>query len=252
MKILTAIAVSLAVTAGAAQAAPVDLSTWISEDGFGTQPPANWNLAGDNNSVTQTVNSDPGVFYDGNGSSQGKALSGTIRVNTASDDDFIGFVLGFDNGELNGTAASTDYWLVSWKQGNQNHLGEFAAAGLSLSHVTGTDPTGADLWGHVGVVNEVKRGTSLGNVGWSDLTEYTFDLIFTSTLIQVWVNGALEISHAGNFEDGGFGFFNYSQTNVTYAGIEEDVAPGIPLPAGLPLMLAGLGAFGLASRRRKG
>ena len=250
MRFYLAVAALASLTAGAAQAAPVNLSSWTAESGFGTQPQANWALAADNNSVTQTVNSDPSVLYDGSGSSQGKALSGSIRVNTTGDDDFIGFVLGFDAGELDGTAAAIDYWLLDWKQGTQTHLGQSGPAGLALSHVTGPDPTGAELWGHSGDVNEIARGGTLGNIGWSDLTDYTFELVFTPSLIQVKVNGNLEISHAGAFLDGGFGFYNYSQSTVLYAGIEEDPAPGIvPLPAGFPLLLGALGILGLVRRK---
>ncbi len=236
--------------AGAAQAVPVNLSTWSAEIGPGAQGAANWSLAPDNNSVTQTVNSRVGVFSNGSATSQGTALSGSIRVNTASDDDFIGFVLGFDAGEMDGSASSVDYWLVDWKQGTQNYAGTTAPAGLALSHVTGATTTEADFWGHQGVVSEVARGTSLGATGWSDLTDYTFKLVFTASLIQVYVNGALEISQSGSFSDGGFGFYNYSQGDVTYAGITENVVAPVPLPAGLPLLAGAIGLLGFAKRRK--
>lgn len=239
-----------------ALAAPVNLSTWSAENGPGAQPLANWSLAGDNNSVTQTVNSRVSVFYDGASSSQGKALSGTIRVNTAIDNDFVGFVLGMEAGEVNGSAAFVDYWLIDWKQADQNYAG-FAPAGLALSHVTGSTGQEGDFWAHTGVVSEKLRGSSLSDTGWSDETAYNFELVFTDDLIQVKVNGATELSwtsaqNGAKFQDGGFGFYNYSQGNVTYAGIEEDPAPpsAVPLPAGLPLMLVGLGAFGLLRRRK--
>lgn len=236
-----------------AYAVPVDLSGWSAETGPGAQAPGNWLLAPDNNSVTQTINSRVGVFSDGSGTSQGTALSGTITVNTTSDDDFIGFVLGFDNGELDGSAASFDYWLIDWKQGAQNYVGTTATPGLALSHVTGATTDEGDFWGHEGVVEEVARGTTLGASGWTDLTEYAFELIFTDSLIEVWVDNVLEISYAGSFTDGGFGFYGYSQGNVTYAQIQEEpVVPPIPVPAGFPLLLGAIGVLGIAGRRRKG
>ena len=220
-------------------ALPVNLSGWTAEGG------GNWVVAGDQNSVRQTVNGNPTVFHNGT-ASQGTALSGTITVETRNDDDFVGFVLGYDAGEL--TSASADYWLIDWKQGNQGA----GAAGLALSHVTGNPATTAvdDFWNHNGVVSEAVRGTTLGATGWADLTTYTFDLVFTASLIEVYVNGALEISHAGTFGNGGFGFYNYSQDSVRYAGITQEQLPGVPLPAGAPLLLGGLGLLGLLRTRR--
>ena len=225
-------------SAGSAFAAPVDLSGWTSE-GAG-----NWNVAIPPDSVTQSINGQPTVFHNGT-NSQGTSLSGTIEVQTTGDDDFVGFVLGYDSGEL--SSGSADFWLVDWKQGNQGA----AAVGLSLSHVTGSTVEN-DYWAHVGGVSEQVRATNLGSTGWADNTAYTFDLTFTSTLIEVFVDGILEISLAGSFGDGAFGFYNYSQSNVSYAGITEDVIISpVPLPAGLPFLFAALGALGLASRRRK-
>jgi len=258
MKLLTTAAFGFASIAGAANAAPVDLSSWVAEQGPGSQAAANWSLAADNNSVTQTVNSQVSAFFDGAASSQGKALSGSIRVNTTGDDDFIGFVLGMDAGEINGTASSVDYWLVDWKQRTQNHAGASAPAGLALSHFTGSTTDEGDFWGHEGVGDEKVRATNLGATGWSDLTEYTFELVFTEDLIEVSVDGVKEISYTsaqngGKFLDGGFGFYNYSQGNVTYAGITEEILPPppapVPLPAGAVLLVSGLGIMRLCKRK---
>ncbi|WP_375228841.1 VPLPA-CTERM sorting domain-containing protein [Roseobacter sp. S98] len=258
MKILISSFTASLLLASGVLAAPVDLSGWSVEQGPGAQPAGNWSLAPDNNSVTQTVNSQVSVFYDGAASSQGKALSGTIRVNTSFDDDFVGFVLGMDAGEVDGSAGTVDYWLVDWKQGNQTYLDTLGEAGLSLSHVTGSTLAEQDFWGHIGVLSEKKTATNLGATGWNDLQTYTFELIFTETLIEVSVDGVKEISytsaeHGSLFKDGGFGFYNYSQGNVTYAGIEEEPAPPstVPLPAGMPLLLAGLGGLGLLGHRKR-
>jgi hypothetical protein len=63
----------------------------------------------------------------------------------------------------------------------------------------------------------------------------------------------------GAFSDGRFGFYNYSQSNVTYAGIEDRILPppppppmpGVPEPATWAMMLIGFGAMGTMLRRRR-
>ncbi len=231
----------------AAQAGPVNLNSWSHTVG------GNWNVAGDNNTVLQTVNGDPTIFYSGV-NDKGKSLSGTITVQTTSDDDFIGFILGFNAGDESNAAA--DYILIDWKQGTQGSFGCSANAGLAISHVSGAIGNNSGAWCHNSAnnVTELARATTLGATGWLDNTTYTFDLTFTDNLIEVFVNGLLELSVAGIFGDGSFGFYNYSQATVRYAGIEEDILPPngeVPLPAAFPLMLAGLGGLGFAARRNK-
>lgn len=232
----------------AAFAAPVDLTGWIENGLGGNNGAGTWTVQSGNDSVRQSINGSPTVFFEPGTNSQGTSLSGTIEVDTTSDDDFVGFVLGYQADEFN--SSSADFWLIDW---NQAVNGSSAPAGLALSHVTGdlSSASNNDFWQHAGTVDEVARGTNLGATGWADRTEYTFDLTFTDSLIEVFVDGVLEISYAGTFGDGAFGFYNYSQSSVVYAGITADVLPSaVPLPAGLPLLLAGLGAFGWMRRRQ--
>lgn len=244
-----------------AQAASVDLSGWTENGLRGNNNAGTWTVQGTNNdSVVQSINGLPTVFFDPTSTgAQGTALKGSIKVETTADDDFIGFVLGYSDGEMNSNAA--DFWLIDWKQ-NTQPLGieGTANAGLALTHVSGdiaaTTLTYGGLWGKTGVASEKQRGANLGSTGWADNTEYTFDIEFTANLIQVKVNGVTELTwtntdNGGTFGDGAFGFYNSSQNAVRYAGITSEVAPSIPLPAGLPLMLAGLGAFGWMRRKQR-
>jgi hypothetical protein len=246
-----AVAAALLGTTSLAHAAPVpvDLSSWTVNGSD-----SNWVRASDNNSVRQTVNGSPTVFFNGV-DSQGLALSGTIEVQTSRDDDFIGFVLGYNTGDLSRSTA--DYLLVDWKQNRQP---EYSACdnsidglrGLAISRVTGP-LTSQDAWCHNGAVEELQRGATLGDTGWADNTEYEFDLIFTQSYVEVKVDGSTELAIRGDFENGSFGFYNYSQGSVRYAGLTEAEAPPpvVPLPAGLPLLASGLAAFGLAGMRRR-
>lgn len=230
---------------GTTSAAQVNLSGWTKEGGTST-----WTVAADQNSVFQSVNGSPAVFFSG-ATDQGKALSGKIKVETNGDDDFIGFVLGYKSGNA-APGAQTDFILIDWKQLNQSFYGCNALAGLAISRVTGGLPDSADTWCHTGSVQQLARGTNLGSTGWLDNTEYAFDLIFTATNIQVKVNGMTELNINGNFADGSFGFYNYSQENVRYSALEEVVVPppnGVPEPSSFALV--GLALFAAMSSVRK-
>lgn len=240
MKLLKPSFVCLCVSlVSSALAAPVNLSSWTAE-GSGT-----WQLqnAPTNDSVLQTVNTvAPTVFFSG-AAAQGAALSGKIKVSTTSDDDFIGFVLGYNAGEL--TSASANYLLIDWKQASQVNGNCNGPAGLAISSVSGAMTT-TGAWCHNGSVTQLQRAATLGSTGWVDNTEYTFDIAFTSTNVTVSVNGVEQLNVNGTFGDGGFGFYNYSQERVLYSAIEERQLPPnnqVPEPAGLALLgLAGLAA----------
>ncbi|PHS33159.1 MAG: PEP-CTERM sorting domain-containing protein [Methylophaga sp.] len=226
---------------GAAIADSVDLSTWSANGSAG-----NWVLQGSNDSVKQTVNTTRPTFFHNGTDSQGLVLSGSITV-TGSDDDFIGFVLGYNDGD--NANSSADYILIDWKRGNQLN----GTAGLAISQVTGSLDYGSHetngAWTHTNNVNELARATTLGSTGWVQNQEYTFDLIFTSTLIKVFVDGVEELSISGIFSNGSFGFYNLSQAGVTYAGIEQNIAPAVPVPAALFMFAPAL--LGFMGLRRK-
>ena len=183
----------------------------------------NWVLQADHRTILQTLNADP-TMYHNNVDSQSDIfeLTGAITVKTSSDDDFIGFVLGYKNGDLD--KDDVDYLLIDWKQGDQSG----GKKGLAISRVTKKLAPGA--WAHdvSKGVTELQRGTSLGNVGWRDNTSYIFRITFTSTLVEVFINDVKELSITGEFNDGAYGFYNFSQGSVLYSAIRAEANTNIP------------------------
>jgi len=225
---------------GGAHAADVDLTTWSAESypavaGFDAGV---WTVSGGGVTVNQSVNGQPTLFVS-DFDVAGLAIEGTVTVNTTSDDDLIGFALGFMPGDADPGDATADYLLVDWKQGTQDFdfgapsctVGSTSFVGLAVSRVTGV-PTADEFWGHFDEdavcsplgdgVAELQRATNLGATGWADGTTYTFKFEFTTTSLKVFVDGVEELSIAGTFNDGSLAFYNFSQADVTYSAFETE------------------------------
>ena len=133
---------------------------------------------------------------------------------------------------------------------------------MTISRVTGgpiadrgTDTSG-DAWTHTGNVSVIQRAATLGDTGWADNTEYSFDIDFTSSNIKVFIDGVEEFDIDGTFENGSFGFYNFSQPNVRYAGIIQENLPEPPSqPTSIPepstLGFLALTTLGAATLQRK-
>lgn len=249
--------------------APIDLNDWSAEsyDSVSGFPDGNWAVSGDGSNVLQQNNGQPTLFYS-DFNAFGTEVTGNIKVlNSAGDDDFIGFVLGYQPGY--NTDTSADYLLVDWKGssqefnfgGSSTSPGGLAPAGLAVSRVTGL-PDADEFWQHENLagtpassgLEELARGTTLGNTGWVADTEYEFSFDFGPNNLDVYVDDILEMSINGSFANGRIGFYNFSQRQVNYSAFE--VEPGsfpddpvsVPEPAGLVLLLGSLVA--LWGRRR--
>lgn len=198
----------------------VDLSSWeaVQDPVNRGQGPAQWEVSATRDSVLQTRNSDPSVFLSPV-SFAGTEATVELSVETFSDDDFIGFVLGGAPDMY--TNPDAHFLLIDWKQGTQGA----APAGLALSEVHGT---GSDPWSHQGPSGgpgtwvELQRGATLGSVGWAENTVYRLRFRYTGDRFQLWVDDVLELDVTGDFPaDARFGFYNYSQSDVRYRNFAQ-------------------------------
>ena len=182
----------------------LDFSEVLYADGA---PSPTWTLSSDKTSISQTVNSAPGVYHS-TLPATAAVITFEMVVNTTTDDDFIGFVVGYKSGD--NTNASADWILFDWKQTDQYGYTATGYAGTALSRVTGAT-TAANLWDHNGSVAEITRGTTYGKTGWTDFKVHEVTLDYSTTRIIVTVDGVVDIDVSGVFPEGYFGFYTYSQ-----------------------------------------
>lgn len=262
----TATAAALALLAALpARAAPVavDLSTWSERGPAGN---GNWVVAAGGGSVLQTVNGDP-TFFVGGASQIDTTLRGKIRVETTGDDDYVGFVLGYQ--APLGTGNDMNYLLFDWKQASQASGGFTAQEGFSLNRVNGTITNYLPgFWGHTDSTGFDNLATNYGStLGWVDNVEYDFSILYQSNRVRIDIaggafgTGTTVFDVAGVFQAGAFGFYNYSQSMVRYSGITEEATPpedppppppppnAVPVPGSLSLAALGLGLLVRVRRR---
>ena len=249
----------LAATTAIAAPIPIDLNTWQRR---GPASNGNWVVAADGSSVLQTINGDP-TFFVGPDNQIDTTIRGSIRVETTGDDDYIGFVFGF-NGPVS-TGNDMDYVLFDWKQNDQSSGGALAREGFALSRVNGTITNYIPgFWGHTSGAGFDVLATDFGSDrGWADNTTYDFTILYQTNRIRFDIaggafgTGQTVFDVSGVFPDGQFGFYNYSQSTVRYAGLTEEVTPptepptGVPEPGTLGLLAIGLGAVAAGLRRRR-
>ena len=216
----------------------VDLTDWTAEDyDSDTRYCASggWTV-GANGRAKETGGEAPSILY-GDFDAYGKRLTATL--DPGRDNDFVGFVVGFNDGDS--TNANANYLLIDWMQVRQGwdfngHEGN-AERGLRLSRVTGI-PDCDEFWQHAELdstqdtsgVEELQKGASKGDSGYVG-QDYEFVIDFGSGSIEVYLDGRLELDLDGEFSDGRFGayamlhnsatFWDFSYTDGSFPSVNE-------------------------------
>lgn len=242
-------------TLTAAAEIPVDLSSWEKRGPAGN---GNWIVSEDGNSVLQSINGNP-TFFVSPTDQLNITIRGTLKVETTRDDDFIGFVLGF-----NGPAATgndMDFILFDWKGSAQVLDGDMVQEGFALSRVQGTiTDINPGFWKHTDSTGFTVLDTRYGSdEGWLSNTEYSFEVLYQANRIKIDIAGGqfgttgqeiFDVS--GIFSNGRFGFYNLSQESVRYGNLtQEDTPPRNDVPIPAPLALLGIGMLVIGFRHRR-
>lgn len=256
-----ALAGIMSIAASGAQAAAIDLSTWspLTLNFPGGQPAGNWVLESGNTGVTQTVNADPSFFLN-NLNQTSYSIDGSWQVTTGGDDDFMGFVFGYQN--------SSNFYLFDWKQNAQNTYGANANEGMTIKKYEGPTNDGlvdlslGEFWENVANRGDmtVLASNHSSTAGWADNTLYDFHLDFNQNPGEIHVE-VLDPATAtslwdvtvndSTFSSGQFGFYNFSQQDVQYAGFEQEGGIIVDVPEPFTLGMFSIGLLGLGAMRRR-
>jgi hypothetical protein len=154
-------------------------------------------------------------------------IRGRFSVTDASDDDYIGFVFGWQD--------DRHFYLLRWKQAAQSYCGSLAERGTNLAVVSSDTPLDqcADFWASAGTARvKSLSAPSLNPLGWVDRKVYEFELHHSPGMIAIDIrdvvlntNVATIRSTDATYASGRFGFYNHSQQGVRYEFFSVDSMP---------------------------
>jgi RHS repeat-associated protein len=188
----------------------INLTPWqvVQYNRGGGAPAASWVLEDGNTTARQTLNSDPSILLS-DFTLANQAIEGTWRVDVDDDDDWVGFVFGYQDAQ--------HYYIFDWKQGDQEpNLG-----GMSIRVVNANTPLIPQDFSNNNVDGNRVRLLYRNSLSWQPFVDYLYRLEFYPGQFRITVKQGNTILESVTLNDstyssGKFGFYNHSQGQVVY------------------------------------
>ncbi|KAG7489173.1 thrombospondin-4-B-like [Solea senegalensis] len=197
----------------------------------------NWVVLNQGMEIVQTMNSDPGLAV-GYVAFNGVDFEGTFHVNTVIDDDYAGFIFGFQD--------SSSFYVVMWKQTEQTYwqsapFRAVGSPGIQLKMVKSQTGPGEylrnSLWHTGDIPGQVRLlWKDPKNVGWKDKVSYRWFLQHRPQVGYIrarFFEGSDMVADTGVIIDtsmrgGRLGVFCFSQENIIWSDLKYRCNDTIP------------------------